>query len=53
MSDGLYLTLMLGALAVLIAILVPTMFFVRCSGCGARNGLDASVCRKCGAEMPQ
>jgi len=52
-SDGMYLTLMLGALVILIVVLVPTMFFERCGGCGTRNGLDVLRCRKCGEEMPR
>lgn len=53
MSDGMYLTLMLGALALLIAILVPTMFFAHCKNCRAWNSLDALQCRKCNQELPQ
>lgn len=52
-SDGMYLTLMLGALALLIAILVPTMFFAHCKNCRAWNSLDALQCRKCNQELPQ
>ena len=53
MSDGMYLTVMLGALTVLIVVLVPTMFFERCINCGARNGLNVLRCRKCDSEMPR
>lgn len=53
MSDAVYLTLMLGAFGIMVLILVPTMFFARCKGCGAFNGLDALHCRKCEREMPR
>mgnify|MGYP006915947759 CR=1 FL=1 len=53
MSDAMYLTLMLGSLAIIIAILVPTMFFTRCRNCGAFNGLDCERCRKCDRVLPK
>jgi hypothetical protein len=52
-SDGMYLTLMLGTLLLLIAILAPIMFVARCKHCGARNSLDAVHCRKCDEDMPK
>ncbi len=48
MSDGLYLVVMLGIVALSVAVIVPAVFLKRCGECGARNGLDAQACRSCG-----
>lgn len=38
---------MVGVIAILTAFFVPTLFWKRCSECGARNALDAAECKTC------
>ena len=47
LSRGLYLALMLGVIVVLTALIVPPLLWKKCNGCGARNALDAEVCKVC------
>ena len=47
MSSELYLALMVGAIGILTAFFVRTLFWKRCTSCGVRNPLDAGECKKC------
>lgn len=49
----LYLLVMLGVIGVITAVSVPSLFSKRCSQCGSRNWLEASVCKKCGVAFPK
>lgn len=40
---------MLGVIGVVSVVAVATLFHKRCAQCGAKNGLDATVCQVCGA----
>jgi|GEM_PF-580929 len=53
MSGGLYLAVMLGIIAVVTGVSVPSLFRKKCPTCGARNGLDARMCKKCGAAFSE
>jgi hypothetical protein len=53
LSPGLYLVVMLGIIALFVGVIVPALFWRKCPSCRARNGLDASVCRKCGHELDE
>lgn len=46
-SSELYLALMVGAIGILTAFFVRTLFWKRCTSCGVRNPLDAGECKKC------
>ena len=46
---SLYLIVMLGVILVATAVAVPSLFRKKCPKCGARNGLDAPACARCGA----
>lgn len=53
MSASLYLTLMLGVVAVMVAIVVPSLLKKKCEKCGVRNGLDATACSTCEHPFPK
>lgn len=53
MSVTLYLVVMLGIIGLLVAIIVPALFWKQCKSCGARNIVDALACAKCGAAFPE
>ena len=42
-----YLAVMLSVILGLTVVLGPALFLKRCGACGARNALDAHVCRRC------
>lgn len=52
-SSVVYLSVMLGVILVLTAVLVPALFLKRCKACGARNALDAKECRTCKRTFPE
>jgi ribosomal protein L40E len=52
-GSALYLTVMLGIIAIICAASVPSLFFKKCAKCGRRNGIEASVCKRCGALFPE
>jgi len=52
-SSNLYLAVMVGVIALVTVISVPSLFFKRCAGCGRRNILDAVHCRGCGMAFPE
>ena len=49
MDKSVYLAIMLGVIAVMCAVTIPSLFRKKCSECGARNSLDAKECAKCKA----
>ncbi|HEX72428.1 MAG TPA: zinc-ribbon domain-containing protein [Candidatus Hydrogenedentes bacterium] len=51
-SQTLYLVVMVGIIAVITAISVPSLFFKKCPKCGRRNLLKATACSACGTELP-
>ena len=51
MSDELYLAIMLGVVAILTVIAVPALIRRKCPKCGARNGIDAKVCKQCNTSL--
>ena len=53
MSPSWYLGIMLSIVAVATAISAPLMLTVKCAKCGARSGLEAKQCRKCGHPFPE
>lgn len=48
----LYLAVMVGVIALVTLISVPSLFTRRCPKCGARNRIEARLCRACGFELP-
>ena len=53
MSANLYLAVMVGIIALVSAISVPSLFSKRCPQCGKRNALDAHACKACGHSFPE
>lgn len=53
LGNTLFLVVMLGVIAVAVAVSVPALFTKRCPQCGARNGLEATECSKCHAVFPK
>lgn len=53
MSTGLYVALMLGIMAVVLMVTVPSLLWKKCEKCGDRNGLDATECRACEHPFPK
>jgi len=51
-ADEIYLVVMTGIVLGVAAVALPMMLTQRCPACGARNGLDAAKCRKCGEDLP-
>ena len=51
-SGLIYLTVMVGIIVVLTAFLVPALLWKKCGGCGARNILDATECKRCKKPFP-
>ena len=49
MSNTLYLVVMLGVIGLLVAVIVPALFWKKCPACGARNIVDATTCSNCAA----
>jgi ribosomal protein L40E len=49
----LYLVIMVGIIALVTAVSVPSLFLKKCPHCGKRNGLEARICRACGADLPE
>jgi hypothetical protein len=43
---------MVGVIVLVTAISVPSLFWKKCSACGARNALDARACKQCHAPFP-
>jgi hypothetical protein len=52
MEPNLYLIVMVGVIVVVTLAIAPGLFTKKCPACGARNGLDARSCRKCGGAFP-
>lgn len=52
MTPAIYLTVMLGAIALACVISIPSLFRKKCAKCGARNGIEARVCVQCGEAFP-
>lgn len=52
MSTTAYLVVMLGIIGLLVALIVPALFWKKCPSCGARNLVDASACSQCGTAFP-
>jgi ribosomal protein L40E len=44
---------MMSIIVVICAAVTPSLFFKKCAKCGVRNGVEASVCKACGAEFPE
>lgn len=53
MSSIVYVSLLLGAMAVMVAVTVPAVMFKKCGKCGIRNGLDATACKGCANPFPE
>ncbi|HPC15161.1 MAG TPA: hypothetical protein P5318_05600 [Candidatus Hydrogenedentes bacterium] len=53
MSPTVYLTVMLGVIALACVVSIPSLFRKKCRKCGARNGIEARVCIQCGAPFPE
>lgn len=51
MSVTAYLVVMLVVIGVAAAVSVPSLFFAKCTQCGKRNGLEATICKFCGASL--
>lgn len=49
MDKNLYLAVMVGVIALMCAVTIPSLFRKKCSECGARNSLDAKECARCKA----
>ncbi len=47
-----YLAVMLGVIALIAILVIPSLFHKKCSKCGTRNSLDAKVCSGCGGPFP-
>lgn len=47
-----YLAVMLGVIALIAIVVIPSLFHKKCSKCGIRNSLDAKVCSGCGEPFP-
>ncbi|NIA12705.1 MAG: hypothetical protein GWP08_01400 [Nitrospiraceae bacterium] len=47
-----YIVAMLGAIVAATLLMAPSLFRKTCPACGAKNGLDAGNCRKCGKAFP-
>jgi len=52
MSSTTYLAIMLGIIAVLTAVSVPSLLRKRCPKCGVKNALEAQRCKQCGFPFP-
>ena len=52
-TTTIYLLVMVGIIAVVTAVSVPSLFFRKCPACGKRNAVDADRCRACSAALPQ
>lgn len=52
-TEQMYLVVMVGIIAVISAIAIPSLFFKKCPQCGRRNRLDANTCAACGAALPE
>jgi hypothetical protein len=48
-----YLPVMLGIIALVTIVSVPSLFWKKCPSCGRRNILDAVTCQVCGAPFPE
>ncbi len=53
LSSTLYLVIMVGIIALVTLVSVPSLFLRKCPECGKRNSLEAPVCRSCGAALPE
>ena len=53
MSTEVYLWVMVGIIALVTFISVPSLFLKKCPSCSRRNGLDAKICKACGAAFPE
>lgn len=52
MNSPVYLIVMLGVIAAITVVVLPSLIRKKCSVCGARNTLDAKTCAKCNAQFP-
>ena len=52
-GSALYLIIMLGVVAVVALISVPSLIRQKCHKCGARNSLEATHCIRCGVPFPR
>ena len=48
-----YLAVMLGVIALIAILVIPSLFLKKCSKCGIRNSLDARICSSCGERFPE
>ena len=48
-----YLAAMLGVIALIAIMVVPSLFQKKCQRCDTRNSLDARVCSNCGNPFPE
>ena len=53
MPGKIYLFVLLGVIALVTVIAVPSLFRKKCMKCGARNPLDATECGGCGAPFTE
>lgn len=53
LSKTLYLVLMLGIIGLVTLVSVPSLFRRKCTKCGAKNSIEARVCKSCGAPFPE
>ncbi|MBI5095664.1 MAG: hypothetical protein HZB26_24915 [Candidatus Hydrogenedentes bacterium] len=51
-EEGMYLYAMLAVIVIVTVIAAPSLFRKKCRSCGARSGLDAKTCGKCGQPFP-
>ncbi|MEX2015355.1 MAG: hypothetical protein WD873_01875 [Candidatus Hydrogenedentales bacterium] len=47
MSTELYLAIMLGIIGLMLVLVVPVLFWKKCSHCGVRNFVDVQLCKAC------
>ncbi len=52
-SSNLYLVIMLGVIFLITAVSVPSLFRKKCPRCGAKNWIEAKVCKKCGVAFQE
>jgi len=53
MFGTIYIAVMLGVIGLMTALAIPSLFWKKCRACGAKNGLDAEVCKRCNAPFPR
>jgi ribosomal protein L40E len=52
MVHAVYLAVMVGVMALVTVVCVPSLLRRRCRACGARNSLESDLCSRCGTPFP-